>query len=176
MNQRSWWGRLRVIKLWRIVLLGSSLAFSGCTTYYHVSETDDHKPGRVSLEEFAEESRGRHVEMELSDGSLHYGVNLEVTTGHTQWRDSLTGAVRRIANDSVKIVSWKSWSRGMIDGLLLGVSGGFLSMLSFVGAPPYALIAWPYVLTGVPAIGAVIGACVAHTYRYRIGSQAASKK
>jgi hypothetical protein len=175
-NQLLWWSRLGAFDLWRIGLLASSLALSGCTTYYHVSEIDDHKPGRVSLEEFAEESRGRHVEVGLSDGSLHYGVNLEVTAGYTHWCDSLTGAVRRIANDSVTIVSWKSWSRGLTDGLLLGVSGGFLSMLSFVGAPYYALVAWPYVLTGVPAIGAIIGACVTHTYRYRIESQAASKK
>ena len=166
----------QVASLGLVLLLPIAFLAFGCTTSYHVSQVDDGRSGRLGFDEFAKECRGHKVEILLVNGSRYHGFELVATPDSVAWHDSLGTSIISMASDSVRTISWRSVARGMGDGLLLGIPGNFVALGITAFFPYYALVAWPYTLALGPAIGAIIGGLVTHTYRFRIIPQHAPER
>jgi hypothetical protein len=149
------------------ILFPLMVTVSGCTTYYHVTESDDRRPGWVSFRQLTRESADCEVNVTMLDGSVYSGTDLKVDSVYTAWRDARTGGLERRNNDSISVVSWKGAWRGIEDGVFLSLPVAFVSTMGLASYSLAAGIVGLYTLPAYPIVGGIIGGLVKHTYCYR---------
>ena len=149
-----------------LTVLGS-MVWGGCTSYYHVTENNDHKQGWVAFNQLAAESRGLEIEVTMRDSSVFHGTDLEADSAFTAWRELGTGNPKRHSNDSISTISWDSRWRGFEDGVLLSLPVGLAGTAALASHSLGGALFASYILPVYPAVGGIIGALVKHTYRYR---------
>jgi len=150
-----------------VVILTTLAMFTGCVSGYHISESDDGLPGRLSFQEFAKEVNGKDALVTLTDGSSHEAADLSVSPDSTAWRTILTNQISKVPTDSVRSITWTSSFRGALDGFLIGIPAG-IAIGGLLARSPDLIIPGLYSLAAVPVTCAIVGGFLTHTFKYRI--------